>query len=135
MVSPLGLRASFMPPSSRAGEVSARPLLNRVEEKVRKYRALAVAFDAPLSIAVGAHRFTGVELKHLDEVLTGSDAPIINLQFGAGDPWVASQTVDLAPVEPWTMPDDLAELLWIDNTLPFTITSRPNPARAATSSR
>lgn len=130
MVSPLGMHAGFVPPSSLAGPVSADSLLEHVEEKVRKYRTLAQTYQVPLSIAVGAHRFTGVKLRHLDDALTGSDAPIINIQFGASDPWIPPQTVTMAPVEPWPMPVHLAELLWIDNQWPFTITRRPNPSRS-----
>jgi hypothetical protein len=122
------MHAAFEPPSSLAGSVSAYPLLERVREKVRKYRALAARYQVPLSVAVGAHRFTGVELRHLDEALAGAEAPIFNFQFGAGDSYV-EKTVPWTPVEPWTMPDELAELLWINNARPFTIARRPNLGR------
>ncbi|GAB1512595.1 hypothetical protein [Actinophytocola sp. KF-1] len=131
-VSPYGMQAAFEPPSSLAGSVSAHSLLERVKEKVRKYRPLANRHQVPLSVAVGAHRFTGVQLRHVDEALAGAEAPIINLQFGTGDPWV-EETVPWTPVEPWEMPADLAELLWIDNgSWPFTITRRPNPGGRTT---
>lgn len=128
MVSPLGMHAAFEPPSSLAGSVSAYPLLERVWDKVRKYRALAARCQVPLSVAVGAHRFTGVELRHLDEALAGAEAPIFNFQLGAGDSYV-EQTMPWSPVEPWRMPDELAELLWISNVRPFRITRRHNPGR------
>jgi hypothetical protein len=31
-----------------------------IDEKVRKYRGLAVQYRVPLIVAAGAHRFTGV---------------------------------------------------------------------------
>jgi hypothetical protein len=128
MVSPLGMRACFDPPSCRAGPVSAERLMEGIEEKVRKYRALAARHAVPLIVAVGAHRFTGVTLASLDDALTGAPAPKITFQFDAGDPWIGSQTVSLAAVPAWSWPDDLAGLLWIENQLPFRLTTRPNQA-------
>jgi hypothetical protein len=127
MKSPLGLHAAFDPPSSRAGAVTPQQLIQRVEGKARKYRGLAEAYGVPLIVAVGAHRFTGVTLGQLDDVLTGLPAPKITLQFNSGDPYIGEQTVDWAPVAPWTWPDGLDGLLWIDNKLPFALTVRPNP--------
>jgi hypothetical protein len=127
MISPLGPHAAFNPPSSRAGAVTAQPLVRRVEDKARKYRELAETYGVPLIVAVGAHRFTGVTLEYLDDVLTGSPAPKMTFQFNAGDPYIGEQIVNLAPVPPWTWPQDLAGLLWIDNLLPFEFTARPNP--------
>jgi hypothetical protein len=66
MISPLGVHAAFDPPSSRAGAVSAEGLMERIADKVRKYRELALAYGVPLIIAVGAHRFTGLTLEHLN---------------------------------------------------------------------
>ena len=128
MVSPLGMRACFVPPSCRAGPVSAHRLMEGIEGKVRKYRALAGQHAVPLIVAAGAHRFTGVTLANLDDVLAGSPAPKLTFQFDTGDPWIGTQTVSLAPVPPWTWPDDLAGLLWIENQLPFRLTGRPNQA-------
>ena len=128
MTSPLGMHACFVPPSSRAGPVSAGRLMTRIEDKVRSYRALAEAYDVPLAVAVGAHRFTGVTLDQVDDLLTGLQAPRIIFQFDAGDPYIGSQTVSMAPVPPWQWPGDLAGVLWIENQLPFRLSVRPNPA-------
>ncbi len=128
MVSPLGMHACFVPPSSRAGSVSAQRLMSRIEGKVRGYRGLAQAYEVPLVVAVGAHRFTGVILEQVDDVLTGLPAPKITFQFDAGDPYIGSQTVSMEPVPPWRWPEDLAGLLWIENQLPFRLAVRPNPA-------
>jgi hypothetical protein len=128
MVSPLGLRACFVPPSSRAGPVSAQQLMDRVERKVRIYRELAKSHGVPLIVAVGAHRFTGVTLALVDDMLTGLPAPKITLQFNASDPYIGEQTVNWAPVPPWPWPEDLTGLLLIDNELPFGLTIRPNPS-------
>jgi hypothetical protein len=127
MVSPLGMHAAFDPPSSRAGAVSAEQLMERIEDKARKYRELAVAYGVPLIVAVGAHRFTGVTLEHLDDVLTGLTAPKMTFQFNAGDTHIGEQTVSMAPVSPWMWPEGLDGLLWIHNQLPFGLTARPNP--------
>jgi hypothetical protein len=127
MASPLGMQACFVPPSSRAGSVSAQRLMSRIEGKVRGYRALAQAYEVPLVVTVGAHRFTGVTLEQVDDILTGLPAPKITCQFDAGDPYIGSQTVSLEPVRPWRWPEDLAGLLWIENQLPFRLAVRPNP--------
>jgi hypothetical protein len=126
MISPLGMHACFVPPSSRAGPVSAQQLMDRVKGKVRTYRRLATSRGVPLIVAVGAHRFTGVTLALIDDILTGLPAPKITLQFNAGDPYIGEQTVNWAPIPPWPWPEDLAGLLWIDNELPFGLTVRPN---------
>jgi hypothetical protein len=126
MVSPLGMHACFVPPSSRAGPVSAQRLLDAVEEKVRTYRGLAEVYGVPFVVAVGAHRYTGVTLEHVDDMLTGLPAPKISFQFDAGDPYIGAQSVRMAPVPPWQWPEDLAGLLWIENQLPFRLTVRPN---------
>jgi hypothetical protein len=55
-----------------------------ITEKVRKYKSLAARYEVPLIVAVGAHRFTGVTLQQLDDVLTGLPAPKITFQFNAG---------------------------------------------------
>jgi hypothetical protein len=128
VVSALGMHACFDPPSSRAGSVTAQRLMEGIEEKVRKYKGLAAQYEVPLIVAVGAHRFTGVTLDHLDDVLTGLPAPKITFQFNAGDPYIGTQAVDLAPIPPWEWPSDLAGLLWIENQLPFDFTARPNPS-------
>jgi hypothetical protein len=127
VVSALGMCACFDPPSSRAGSVTAQRLMEGIEEKVRKYKGLATQYAVPLIVAVGAHRFTGVTLEHLDDTLTGLPAPKITFQFNAGDPHIGTQTVNLGPVPAWPWPDDLAGLLWVENQLPFSLTSRPNP--------
>jgi hypothetical protein len=126
MASPLGPHACLVPPSSLAGVVSARQLADRVEDKTRKYRALADAFDVPLVVAAGAHRFTGVGLEQFDELLAGSFTT--TLQFNFGDPWVGEGTVDLGRPERWEMPAELAGVLWVHNQFPFGVAWRPNPA-------
>lgn len=100
IVSPLGMHAAFDPPSSRAGAVSAKDLMERIEDKVRKYREVAHAYGAPLIIALGAHRFTGLTHEHLDDVLTGLPAPKLTFQFNSGETDIEEQTVAMAPVPP-----------------------------------
>jgi hypothetical protein len=121
------MHACFDPPSSRAGSVTAQRLMDGIEEKVRKYRGLAAQYEVPLIVAVGAHRFTGVTLEYLDDVLRGLPAPKITFQFNAGDPYIGTQMVNLARIPPWDWPSDLAGLIWIANRLPFSLTTRPNP--------
>jgi hypothetical protein len=123
----LGMHACFDLPSSRAGSVTAQRLMEGITEKGRKYKSLAARYEVPLIVAVGAHRFTGVTLQQLDDVLTGLRAPKITFQFNAGDPFIGRQTVNMAPVPPWEWPSDLSGLL-IANQLPFDLTGRPNPA-------
>jgi hypothetical protein len=125
--SPLDMHAAFDPPSSRARAVNAQPMMEQVREKVRAYSRLADMYDVPLVVAVGAHRFTGVTLQHVDDILTGLDAPKITFQFGAGDPYIGEQTVRWAPIPPWQWPEELSGLLWIENELPFPLVARPNP--------
>ena len=127
MVSPLGIHALFVPPSSRAGSVTAQRMMKGIEEKVRKYKGLTARYEAPLVVAVGAHRFTGVTLTDLDDALTGLPAPKISFQLDASDPYIGTKTVNLAPVPPWEWPSDLAGLLWIENQLPFNLMPRSNP--------
>jgi hypothetical protein len=125
MPSPLGLHACFEPPSGIAGPVSARQLAAKVEDKVRKYAGLAGALDVPLLVAVGVHRFTGVTLEHLDNLLTG--APTLTFQFNLGDPWIGESTVNPGRPDRWEMPAGLAGMLWVDNQMPFGLAWRPNP--------
>jgi hypothetical protein len=132
MDSPLGMAACFEPPSSRAGLVSADRLLEKVREKVSKYQALARSRDIPLIVAVGSHKFTGVTLDTVDRALQGSEAPVITMQFDFGDTFIAPPTtVEWKPVEPWSMPRDLAALLWVDVAFPFSATVRENPDAAS----
>jgi hypothetical protein len=126
MASPFGPHACFEPASSMAGIVSARQLADRVEDKVRKYAGLAESFDVPLVVAVGAHRFTGVGLKHLDDLLAGSLTT--TMQFNIGDTWIGEETVDLGRPDRWEMPAELAGVLWVDNQWPFDLAWRANPA-------
>lgn len=127
IISPLGMSTCFVPPSSRAGPISAQQLMDKAAGKVRTYRALAESYGVPLVVAVGAHRFTGVTLADVDDMLTGLPAPKISLQFDASDPYIGEQTVRWEPVPPWPWPEELAGLVWIDNELPFKLTVRPNP--------
>lgn len=126
LVSPLGMHACFDPPSPRSGPVSAKRLMERIEGKARSYRRLAEAYGVPLVVAVGAHRFTGVTLEHVDDMLTGLPAPKITFQFNAGDPYIGQQSTTLGPIPPWPWPEGLGGLLWIENQLPFVLTARPN---------
>jgi hypothetical protein len=123
----LGMHACFDPPSSLAGSVTAQRLMEGITEKVRKYKKLAAQYAVPLIVAVGAHRFTGVTLEHLDDVLAGLQAPKMTFQFNAGDPFIGQQTVRMASIPPWDWPGDLAGLLWVTNQLPFGLTARSNP--------
>ena len=75
VISPLGMHACFDPPSSRAGSVTAQRLMEGIEEKVRKYKGLAAQYAVPLIVAVGAHRFTGVTLEHLDDAANRAACP------------------------------------------------------------
>ena len=127
LASPWGVRACLNPPSGIARIVDTRRLADQVGAKVRKYTALAEAYEVPLVVAVGAHKFTGVSLSNVDDLINGSDAPTINIQFGAGDVAVSSEPMTLGPVAPWTMPESLSELLWVSNEFPFPLTRRPNP--------
>jgi hypothetical protein len=127
MVSPLGMHACFVPPSSRAGPVSAVQLMEQVKEKAHTYQRLAEKYEIPLIVAVGAHRFTGVTLHHVEDILTGLPAPKISLQFNWGDPYIGEQTVQLGPIPPWQWPQGLDGLLWIHSELPFPLTALPNP--------
>jgi hypothetical protein len=63
----------------------------------------------------------------LNDVLTGLPAPKLTFQFNSGDTDIGEQTVAMAPVPPWTWPEGLDGLAWIDNQLPFNLTVRPNP--------
>jgi hypothetical protein len=128
MASPLGMHACFVPPSSRAGPVSAAPMMDQVREKAHTYRGLAEKYSVPLIVAVGAHHFTGVTLQHVQDILTGLPAPKITLQFDWGDPYIGEQTVHPGPVPPWQWPEGLDGLLWIHGELPFALTALPNSA-------
>lgn len=127
MISPLGMHAAFRPPSSLAGAVSAQSMMDHVKGKARSYGLLAEAYDVPLIVAVGAHRFTGVQLQHIDNILAGLPAPTLTFQFNVGDPYIGEQEINLMPVQPWQWPSELSGLLWIENKLPFNLTARPNP--------
>ncbi|HEY5986687.1 MAG TPA: hypothetical protein VIV12_09960 [Streptosporangiaceae bacterium] len=125
MPSPWGLHTCFEPPSGIAGPVSARQLAAKVEDKVRKYGDLADALNVPLLVAVGAHRFTGVTVEQLDDLLAGSLTT--TLQFNLGDAWIGEDTVNPARPDRWAMPAELAGMLWVDNQMPFSLAWRPNP--------
>lgn len=125
MTSPLGMATYLATPSSIAGVVTAQPLAGRVGDKVSKYRQLA-AEGIPLVVAVGAHRFTGLKVEHLDHLLTGQMTMTIQFDFGDvyfGDP----VEVDMGRPSRWSMPEGLAGILWLDNQLPFGAAWRPNP--------
>jgi hypothetical protein len=102
--------------------------MERVDDKVAKYRHLAEAYEVPLMVAVGAHRFTGVTLQHVKDVITGLPAPKMTFQFSPGDPFIGEHPVTAAPVAPWRWPKELAGLLWIENELPFRVAAQINPS-------
>ncbi|WP_182885746.1 hypothetical protein [Microbispora sp. H10885] len=121
--SPFGLYACFEPPSAIAGQVSAAQIVTPVRGKISKYRKLVEEHELPLVVAVGAHPFTGLGLRELDDLLTGEQ--VITFQFKPGDAYIGKAAV---PPSRWDVPAELAGLLWIDNKFPFTMTSRPNPS-------
>ncbi|GAA1922848.1 hypothetical protein [Streptantibioticus ferralitis] len=125
--SPLGMAACFEPPSCLAGEVSAHRAAEKAEEKAKKYRTLQQETGLPLVAAIGAHRFTGLGLEQLDNLLAGN--PTMTLQFNAGDAYLGKPIqIDLNKPRKWQMPSDLAGVLWVGNQFPFgDLAWRPNP--------
>lgn len=129
-VRPPGMGTILLPPSGIAGVVSARSVTAGIEKKVSKYRALAQEAELPLIVAVGAHKFTGLQVKHLDDLLNGS--PTLSVQFNSGDTFIHYPVeVDLSNPPHWAMPPDLTGVLWVNNDYPFTTGWRPNPTAAA----
>ncbi|MEU1455703.1 hypothetical protein [Streptomyces avermitilis] len=126
---PPGMRTILVPPSNMAGVVSARSLTAGIEKKVSKYRALAQEAGLPLIVAAGADKFTGLQVQHLDDLLEGVSA--LSVQFNFGDSFI-HHPVEIDPFNPprWTMPPELAGVLWVNNDFPFTTAWRPNPAPA-----
>jgi hypothetical protein len=98
-----------------------------IARKVSKYRALAQEAGLPLIVAAGADKFTGLELRHLDDLFQG--VATVSVQFDFGDSFI-HHPVEIDPLNPprWTMPPELAGLLWVNNDFPFTGTWRPNPS-------
>ncbi|MFC8270154.1 hypothetical protein ACFUIZ_31235 [Streptomyces cinereoruber] len=127
---PRGMSTILVPPSNMAGVVSAQPVAAGIEKKVSKYRALAQEAGLPLIVAAGADKFTGVEVQHLDDLLQG--IATISVQFDFSDSFI-HHPVEVNPLDPprWTMPPELAGVLWVNNEFPFTTAWRPNPAAAA----
>lgn len=126
---PSGMSTVLVPPSGMAGVVSALPVTAGIERKVAKYRALAREAGLPLVVAAGAHTFSGLQVQELDDLLAG--VPTLSVQFNFGDSFI-HQPVEIDPRNPprWTMPPDLAGVLWVNNGFPFTAAWRPNPAAA-----
>ncbi|MHB9861997.1 hypothetical protein [Streptomyces sp. YIM S03343] len=126
---PPGMRTILLPPSNLAGVVSARSLTVGIEKKVSKYRALAKEAGLPLIVAAGADRFTGLQVEHFDDLLKG--AATLSFQFNFGDTFIHAP-VEIDPSNPprWTMPSELAGVLWVNNDFPFTTDWRPNPTAA-----
>ncbi|MEU7794850.1 hypothetical protein AB0B11_15595 [Micromonospora tulbaghiae] len=120
-----GLYAQFAAPSGVAGPVDASRLARAVDAKVGKYADLANRHEVPLVVAVGAHRFTRVDLSDVDDLIAG--ASTVSFQFNIGDTFIGSKPINLARPPRWSMPTDLAGLLWLHNQLPFAATARPNP--------
>ncbi|MCT9075254.1 hypothetical protein [Streptomyces fulvoviolaceus] len=120
-----GMRAILVPPSGLAGVVSAQPLVAGIEEKVSKYRAVAKEAGLPLIVAAGADKFTGLGIEQLDCLLNGQ--PTVTVQFNFGDTFIHNP-IEFQPDNPprWTMPSDLAGVLWLDHEFPFTATWRAN---------
>lgn len=104
---PPGMRTILIPPSNMAGVVSARPVAAGIAKKVSKYRALAQESGLPLIVAAGAHKFTGLQVQQLDDLLTGTSTLSVQLSFG--DTFV-HHPVEVDPFNPprWTMPPELA---------------------------
>ncbi|MFD9374189.1 hypothetical protein ACFWBH_01395 [Streptomyces sp. NPDC059999] len=129
-VRPPGMRAILTPPSNMAGVVSAQPVAAGIDKKVSKYRALAREAGLPLIVAAGADKFTGLEVQDLDDLLQG--VPTLSVQFDFGDSFI-HHAVEIDPLNPprWTMPPELAGVLWVDNVFPFATEWRPNPTAAA----
>ncbi|MFJ8636988.1 hypothetical protein [Streptomyces sp. NPDC093568] len=125
-----GMRAILVPPSGRAGVVSAQPLVAGIEEKVSKYRTLAEEAGLPLIVAAGADKFTGLGIEQLDCLLNGT--PTVTVQFDYGDTYIHNP-IEFQPDKPprWAMPSELAGVLWVDNEFPFTAMWRAN-AKART---
>ena len=119
------MRTILVPPSSMAGVVSAQPLVAGIDEKVRKYRALAEETGLPLIVAAGADKFTGLGIEQLDCLLNGEHT--VTVQFNYGDTFIHAP-MELQPGNPprWAMPPELAGVLWVDNEFPFTAIWRPN---------
>ncbi|MFD9721032.1 hypothetical protein [Streptomyces sp. NPDC059076] len=126
---PPGIGTILIPPSNIAGVVSAEPVAARIEAKVSKYRAIALEAGLPLIVAAGADKFTGLEVQHLDDLLAG--AATVSVQFNYGDSFI-HHPIGMDPFNPprWSMPSELAGVLWVDNEFPFTTAWRPNPAAA-----
>lgn len=124
---PPGMSTILVPPSNLAGVVSAQPVTAGIAKKVGKYRALAQETGLPLIVAAGADKFTGLQLRHLDDLLEG--IATISLQFDFGDSFI-HHPLEVDPFNPprWTMPPDLAGVLWVNNDFPFTTAWRPNPS-------
>lgn len=83
-----------------------------------------------LGVAAGADTFTGLQIQHFDDLLTGS--PTLSVQFDFGDSFI-HHPADIDPFEPprWTMPPELAGVLRVHNDFPLGTAWRPN-ATAAT---
>jgi len=62
-----------------------------------------------LIVATGAHAFTGVQLRHLDDLLEGN--PTITFQFNYGDVAIGEWTGPLDRPTPWTMPPELSAIV------------------------
>ncbi|MGW8767844.1 hypothetical protein ACWGN5_35770 [Streptomyces sp. NPDC055815] len=126
---PPGMSTILVPPSNMAGVVSAQPVTAGIEKKVSKYRALAQEAGLPLIVAAGADKFTGLQLQHFDDLLQG--VATLSVQFNFGDSFI-HHPVEVDPFNPprWTMPPELAGVLWVDNEFPFTTAWRPNRAAA-----
>lgn len=124
---PPGMRTILIPPSNMAGVISAQSVAAGIQKKISKYHALAEEAQVPLIVAVGADKFTGLEVQHFDNLLRG--APTLSVQFNFGDSFI-HKPVDIDPSNPprWTMPPELAGVLWVNNDFPFTSAWRPNPA-------
>lgn len=118
------------PPAHSVGRLSAdvRHIseVARIDENVSKYRTLAKETRLPLIVAAGAHRFTGLGVEQLDHLLKGEHT--FTVQFNPADTYIHEPLL-FQPGNPprWAMPPQLAGVLWVDNTFPFTTRWRPNP--------
>jgi hypothetical protein len=125
---PNGLRAQLAWPTPTAGRVSAEKLADKVDNKVTRYRHLANELNVPLVVAVGAEPFTGVSLRELDDLMTGTSTIVI--QFDPQDLMrgVDGGQVNVGRPAHWDMRTELSGVLWLSREFPFDARARPNPA-------
>ncbi|MEU0661079.1 hypothetical protein [Streptomyces lavendulocolor] len=80
-------------------------------------------------MAAGAHKFTGLQVQQLDDLLAGTST--LSVPFNFGDTFI-HHPVEVDPLNPqrWAMPPELTGVLWGSNDFPLTTVWRPNPTAA-----